>query len=90
MDGKIISSIDRNIQILARDTLRDHLIPLRKQGISTGSVVIMDTNTREVLALVGSSDFFDRESSGQVNGAIAPRSTSSCAPRAAREPTDPL
>ena len=76
-DGKIVSSIDRNVQMLARDTLRDHLIPMRKHGITNGAVVVMDTKTREVLALVGSSDFFDHEASGQVNGALAPRSPGS-------------
>lgn len=75
--GRIVSTIDKNIQILGRDTLRDHLIPLKKQGVTTGAVVIMDTKTRDVLALVGSSDFFDQKASGQVNGTIAPRSPGS-------------
>ncbi len=75
--GKIVSTIDKNTQILARNILRDHLIPLRKQGVTTGAVVVMDTKTREVLALVGSADFFEEEASGQVNGAVAPRSPGS-------------
>ena len=37
----------------------------------------MDTQSREVLAMVGSHDFFDYASEGQVNGAIAPRSPGS-------------
>jgi len=76
-DGKIVSSIDKNIQILAGSILRDHLVALRKQDVTTGAVVVMDTKTREVLALIGSWDFFDQEASGQVNGAIAPRSPGS-------------
>ena len=75
--SEIVSSIDKNIQILARDTLRDHIISLKKHGVTTGAVVVMDTKTREVLALVGSADFFDEEASGQVNGTIAPRSPGS-------------
>ncbi|MBD3180731.1 penicillin-binding protein 1C [Candidatus Poribacteria bacterium] len=75
--SKIITTIDHNIQIMARDILKDHLIPLKKHGITNGSVVVMDTKTRKVLALVGSADFFDKSSCGQVNGAISPRSPGS-------------
>ncbi len=75
--SKIVSTIDKNTQRLARDTLGDHMIPLRKHGVTTGAVVVMNTKTREVLALVGSAGFFDEEASGQVNGTIAPRSPGS-------------
>jgi len=75
--NRIVSTIDRYTQILTRDILRDHIVPLKKHGVSTGAVVVMDTKTREVLALVGSADFFDEEASGQVNGTIAPRSPGS-------------
>ena len=34
----------------------------------------MDTKTREVLAMVGSHDFFDKASAGQVNGTLSARS----------------
>ncbi len=75
--GRIVSTIDKNTQILARNILQDHMIPLRKHGVTTGAVVVMDTKTGEVLALVGSADFFDEKASGQVNGALAPRSPGS-------------
>ena len=75
--GRIVSTIDKDIQILARDTLSDHIVPLMKHGVTTGAVVVMDTKTREVLALVGSADFFHEEASGQVNGTIAVRSPGS-------------
>jgi penicillin-binding protein 1C len=75
--NRIVSTIDREVQILSRDILRDHIVPLRKHGVTTGAVVVMDTKTREVLAMVGSADFFDEEACGQVNGAIAPRSPGS-------------
>jgi penicillin-binding protein 1C len=40
-------------------------------------VVIIDNSTREVRALVGSADFFDRHYDGQNNGAVARRSPGS-------------
>jgi len=75
--NRIVSTIDSNIQLLARDTLRKRLAPLRDQGVTNGAVVIIDTKTHEVLAMVASADFFDNEADGQVNGAMAPRSPGS-------------
>ena len=73
----IPSTIDSEIQELSERVLREHLAPLRREDISTGAVVVMDTKSREVLAMVGSHDFYDYASEGQVNGAIAPRSPGS-------------
>jgi len=75
--SNILSAVDINIQLLAGETLKKHLQPLRKYGITNGAVVVMGTRTREVLAMVSSADFFDEEASGQVNGAMAPRSPGS-------------
>ena len=66
--NKIMSTIDTDIQSLALDTLRKRLEPLKAHGITNGSVVIMDTETHEILAMVASADFFDNTSEGQVNG----------------------
>lgn len=74
---RIYSTIDSNIQELSERVLRENIAPLQREGISTGAVVVMDTKNREVLAMVGSHDFFDYASEGQVNGAIAPRSPGS-------------
>ena len=73
----IYSTIDSEIQELSARVLREHLAPMRRADISTGAVVVMDTKSREVLAMVGSHDFFDYASEGQVNGAMAPRSPGS-------------
>ena len=74
---RIYSTIDSDIQELSERVLRENIAPLQREGISTGAVVVMDTKSREVLAMVGSHDFFDYASEGQVNGAIAPRSPGS-------------
>ena len=74
---RIYSTIDSDIQELSERVLRENIAPLQREGISTGAVVVMDTKSREVLAMVGSHDFFDQASEGQVNGATAPRSPGS-------------
>ena len=76
-DNHIRTTIDLRYQDVADQILRERLRPLQDQGVSTGAVVILETKSREVLALVGSHDFFDKESDGQVNGTIALRSPGS-------------
>ncbi|MBB13970.1 hypothetical protein CMK22_01800 [Candidatus Poribacteria bacterium] len=49
------------MQNRSEQILRQHLKPLQKQDISNGSVVIMDTKTREILAMIGSYNFFDKK-----------------------------
>lgn len=73
----IQTTIDHRYQGIAERILRERLRPLQEQGISTGAVVVIDTKSHEVLAMVGSHDFFDKTSAGQVNGTLAPRSPGS-------------
>jgi len=75
--SRVVSTVDGDIQSLTRRLVEEHMTPLAKRGISQAAVVVMDTRTREVLALVGSLDFFDADKNGQVNGALAPRSPGS-------------
>jgi penicillin-binding protein 1C len=75
--SRLETTIDSRLQRLAQSLLRSHLQPWRQHGISNGAVVIIDNQSREVLALVGSADFFDAGRQGQVNGALAPRSPGS-------------
>ena len=75
--NRIHATIDTRIQELGERILRESLDPLRREGISTGAVIVMDTKSREVLALVGSYSFFDQDGEGQVDGANARRSPGS-------------
>ena len=75
--SRIHSTIDSQIQKLGERVLRESLDPLRREGISTGAIVVMDTKSREVLGLIGSYSFFDQDCEGQVDGANARRSPGS-------------
>lgn len=77
LNNRIHTTIDLRYQDIAEQILSERLRPLQAQGVSTGAIVVLDTNSREVLALVGSHDFFDKESDGQVNGTLALRSPGS-------------
>ncbi len=71
------TTIDPKFQKLAERILENHLQPWKRKSITNGAVVIIDNRNRNVLALVGSANFFDDKNNGQVNGATAPRSPGS-------------
>jgi penicillin-binding protein 1C len=74
--GSVRSTLDLPLNIFTQETLSEQLQRLSKKNASNGSVVIIENQTGNVLALVGSCDYFDRQS-GQVNGALAGRSAGS-------------
>ncbi|NLG83751.1 MAG: penicillin-binding protein 1C [Firmicutes bacterium] len=74
---RLYTTLDLRLQAMAEDLLRLHLRDLRKEGITNGAIVILENETRAILALVGSGDFHDAAHAGQVNGARALRSPGS-------------
>ena len=82
-NGRIYTTIDAKVQETAARILREYLNAEHKPSLrgshstSTGAIVVMDTQSRHVLAMVGSHDFFDRSALGQINGTLAPRSPGS-------------
>jgi penicillin-binding protein 1C len=68
----IVTTLDlelqREIEGLARETVNDY----RNRGLEHVSVVVLKLPEREVLAWVGSSDFFN-EKDGQLDGVLALR-----------------
>jgi penicillin-binding protein 1C len=73
---QIQTTLDLGLNRFAEDTLRQHLVRLRGQRVSKGAIVVIDNRSGDVLALVGSENYFAPRA-GQVNGAWAPRSPGS-------------
>jgi penicillin-binding protein 1C len=72
----IRTTLDLPLNRFAESTLRQHLSRLKAQHVSNGAVVVLDNRTGDVLALVGSGNYFS-PAAGQVNGAWALRSAGS-------------
>ncbi len=70
--SSIGSTIDINLQENIEKMLFTSINTLKKYNVNQGAVVIMDTKTGEILAMVGSKDYFN-EKEGQVNGCLALR-----------------
>ena len=57
---------------MCEDLLKAQVQRQRIEGISNGAVVAIDNRSHELLAAVGSVDFFNEATQGQVNGILAP------------------
>ncbi len=77
-DSPIIrTTIDKNLQTTIEKQVRLYINNLKKYGINNASVILIDFTTMEVLASVGSGDFFNNDICGQINGTKNHRSPGS-------------
>ncbi len=74
------TTLDLDKQGLAEAAVRQQLERLREQAqggqghnVNDAALVAIDPKTSEVLAMVGSPDYFDDASAGAINMALAPR-----------------
>ena len=71
---QVITTVDLEMEEKAREFARQQVDALReKHNAHNAAVVILDTKTAEIKAMVGSLDYFDKSIDGQVNMAISPR-----------------
>ncbi|MCA9953731.1 MAG: transglycosylase domain-containing protein [Ardenticatenaceae bacterium] len=71
---QITTSLDLNMQKMAETAAREQVAArAAAHNVSNASVVILKPNTGEILAMVGSLDYFDESIDGQVNVALSPR-----------------
>jgi len=69
----VFTTLDPALQESAEQIVKNQIAALQENNASSGAVVIMRPNTGEILAMVGSADFYNEQISGQVNMALAPR-----------------
>ena len=70
-------TIDQSMQLQVERLVSQYVARKKTAGIDNATVLVVDVETSEVLAHVGSADFFDSAIEGQVDGASAPRSPGS-------------
>ena len=71
------TTIDLTLQNMCERELEFFLVRNRGWGINNGSILLVDYSNMEVLAAVGSADYFDDKIQGQVNGFASKRSPGS-------------
>ncbi len=71
---QVITTLDLPTQEKAQQVARDQVASFRdKYNAHNAAVVVLDSKTAEIRAMVGSLDYFDRSIDGQVNMATSPR-----------------
>jgi len=75
--GRYKTTINSSLQNICERELDNFLARNRGWGIKNGSLLLVDHTNMEVLAAVGSADYFDDEIHGQVNGFASKRSPGS-------------
>lgn len=63
----VTTTLDVNIQDFAQQTVTDEISKLSNYHVTNGSALVINPQTEEILAMVGSKDYFDISADGQVN-----------------------
>lgn len=65
---KVVTTLDWDLQKKAESAVKEEVDKVTVSlNITNGASVTMDTNTGEILSMVGSKDYFDNSIDGQVN-----------------------
>ncbi len=71
---RIVTTLDPHTQALAEQAVQSGVAHFAKSnGVNNGAMLVMDPHTGEVLAMVGSADYFNAAIGGQVNYTVSPR-----------------
>lgn len=71
--GRHTTTLDRNLQEFLEDLLVQSLKKLEQQDVSNGALLVLDNATGDILAWVGSKDYFENQESGYVDGVTSLR-----------------
>jgi penicillin-binding protein 1C len=69
----ITTTLDRGLQAEAQDLVHRQVLALGRYDVSAAAAVVLDNASGQVLAYVGSGDFFDTRALGQNDGVLALR-----------------
>jgi len=75
--GTVKTTLDGLQQKKLEQVIKDYISSKSHQGIKNASALLLNYQTMEIEAMVGSADFYDDNLLGQVNGTLAKRSPGS-------------
>ncbi len=70
---KVTTTLDLDIQNFAQQTIQTELEKLKKMNVTNGAAVITEPKTGQILAMIGSKDFFANDIEGKFNVTTALR-----------------
>jgi len=69
----VTTSLDLDLQNYTQDTVATEVAKLRNYHVGNGAALISNPGTGEILAMIGSKNYFDTETDGNVNVTLAHR-----------------
>lgn len=70
---RIYTTLDLNVQRIAEEAAKAHIAKLREVNANNAAVVVIEPKSGEILAMVGSVDYWDQSIQGEVNVTVAER-----------------
>ncbi len=70
---KVITTLDLDLQEESQKIVRENIEKLTGLNVGNGAAVVSKPKTGEILAMVGSKDFYATDEDGNVNVTISPR-----------------
>lgn len=70
---RVVTSLDLNLQETAQDIVRKHIDNLSAYHVTNGAALVTSPSDGQILAMVGSRDYFDTANDGNVNIALSHR-----------------
>jgi penicillin-binding protein 1C len=70
---RVYTTLDLDIQNLAQQAVATEVGKLKKQHVGNGAAIVTNPATGEILAMVGSKDYFATDEDGKVNVTLASR-----------------
>ncbi len=74
---EVTTTLDYSIQQQAEKIIQQEVDKLKKLRVTNGAALVIDPKTWQILAMVGSKDYFDQNIDGNVNVTLQPRSPGS-------------
>jgi len=69
----VTTTLDWELQDFAQNAVKDEVDKLEKMHVTNGSAMVMNPQNGEILAMVGSKDYFATDYDGQVNVVMSQR-----------------
>lgn len=70
---RVTTTLDFDLQTTIQASVSAEIATLERHNVGNGAALVTKPNTGEILAMVGSRNYFDSENDGQVNITIAQR-----------------
>jgi len=64
---RVTTTLDLDLQDIAQETVATEVAKLKKQNVKNGAAIVTHPKTGEILAMVGSKDYFAEDENGKFN-----------------------